>query len=219
MTLKYNIVKNDTDYDPTEMTELTESDLTSKSENSVKYESIVNSKYKNPKEGSKQSKLTKAEIKEKLIGYKTLNKKDYNYLLTLPVFKTWIKYYNHVTKQFRVGGLLMKVDPELRFITLVNTGIKKSWSVQLQTNENIIFVPEPSKRLSVTVKDDEPVSKAENKKRKDYIIKEKLYKMYLDGKLQKNKQPEPEMDPEKIKECATKEKLYKLYNAGKLKRI
>ena len=216
MTLKYNIVKNDTDYDPTEMTELTESDLTSKS--SVKYESIVNSKYKNPKEGSKQSKLTKAEIKEKLIGYKTLYKKDYNYLLTLPVFKTWIKYYNHVTKQFRVGGLLMKVDPELRFITLVNTGIKKSWSVQLQTNENIIFVPERVS-VSVTVKEDEPVDPSENEKRKDYIIKEKLYKMYLEGKLQKNKQPEPEMDPEKIKECATKEKLYKLYNAGKLKRI
>ena len=216
MTLKYNIIKNDTDYDPTEMTELTDSDLTNKSENSVKYESIVNSKYKNPKEGSKQSKLTKAEIKEKLIGYKTLYKKDYAYLHTLPVFKTWIKYYNHVTKQFRIGGLLMKVDPELRFITLVNTGIKKSWSVQLQTNENIIFVPE---RVSVTVKDDEPVSKAENEKQKDYIIKEKLYKMYLDGKLQKNKQPDPETDPEKIKECATKEKLYKLYNAGKLKRI
>jgi len=48
MTLKYNIIKNDTDYDPTEMTELTDSDLTNKSENSVKYESIVNSKYKNP---------------------------------------------------------------------------------------------------------------------------------------------------------------------------
>lgn len=218
MTLKYNIIKNDTDYDPTEMTEMTDSELTSKSKNS-KYESIVNSKYKNPKEGSKQSKLTKSEIKEKLIGYKTLYKKDYAYLHTLPVFKTWIKYYNHVTKQFRVGGLLMKVDPELRFITLVNTGIKKSWSVQLQTNENIIFVPDPSQRVSVTVKEDEPVSKMENEKRKDYIIKEKLYKMYLEGKLQKNKEPEPETDPEKIKECATKEKLYKLYNAGKLKRI
>lgn len=211
MTLKYNIIKNNTDYDPTDSSE-----FTSKSESSVKYESIVNSKYKNPKEGSKQSKLTKAEIKEKLIGYKTLHKKDYKYLLTLPVFKTWIKYYNHVTKQFRVGGLLMKVDPELRFITLVNTGIKKSWSVQLQTNENIIFVPE---RINVTIKEDEPVSKIENEKRKDYIIKEKLYKMYLEGKLHKNKEQEPEVDPEKIKECATKEKLYKLYNAGKLKRI
>ncbi len=137
-------------------------------------------------------------------------------MLTLPVFKTWIKYYNQVTKQFRVGGLLMKVDPELRFITLVNTGIKQTWSVQLKTNENIIFVPE-----LVKVKVDTPEVESEDENKKDYIIKEKLYRMYLEGKLQKNKQPEqePETDPEKIKECATKEKLYKLYNAGKLKRI
>jgi hypothetical protein len=199
---KYNVIKNDSEYE-------------SESESSVKYDSMVNSKYKNPKEGSKQSKLTKAEIKEKLIGYKTLHEKDYNYLLTLPVFKTWIKYYNRVTKQFRVGGLLMKVDPELRFITLVNTGIKKSWSVQLKTNENIIFVPE-----LVNVKVEPSEVESEDKNKKDYIIKEKLYRMYLEGKLQKNKQEqEPETDPEKIKECATKEKLYKLYNAGKLKRI
>jgi hypothetical protein len=203
---KYNVIKNETDYEDSE------------SEISVKYDSMVNSKYKNPKDGSKQSKLTKNEIKEKLVGYKTLHEKDYAYLLTLPVFKTWIKYYNRVTKQFRVGGLLMKVDPELRFITLVNTGIKKSWSVQLKTNENIIFVPE---LVKVNTSESETETETENdaNKRKDYIIKEKLYKMYLEGKLQKNKQPEPETDPEKIKECATKEKLYKLYNAGKLKRI
>lgn len=206
---KYDIIKNDTNYDSSSYYD---------SEPSQKYDSMVNSKYKNPKDGSKQSKLTKAEIKEKLIGYKTLHEKDYKYLLTLPVFKTWIKYYNHVTKEFRVGGLLMKVDPELRFITLVNTGIKKSWSVQLKTNENIIFVPELVK-VKVDTSEVEPVLETQNKK--DYIIKEKLYKMYLEGKLQKNKQPEkePETDPEKIKECATKEKLYKLYNEGKLKRI
>ena len=210
----YNIVKNNTDYDPTDKSNLTSK---SSSKGSVKYNSMVNSKYTNPKEGSKQSKLTKVEIKEKLIGYKTLHEKDYKYLLTLPVFKTWIKYYNHVTKQFRVGGLLMKVDPELRFITLVNTGIKKSWSVQLKTNENIIFVPE---LVNVKINKSEVESESDDDqiKRKDYIIKEKLYKMYLEGKLQKNKQ-EPETDPEKIKECATKEKLYKLYNSGKLKRI
>jgi hypothetical protein len=203
---KYNVVKNDSDYEY--------SDDSSSNSSKVKYDSMVNSKYKNPKEGSKQSKLTKAEIKEKLIGYKTLHEKDYNYLLTLPVFKTWIKYYNRVTKQFRVGGLLMKVDPELRFITLVNTGIKSSWSVQLKTNENIIFVPE-----LVKVKVETSEVESEDKNKKDYIIKEKLYRMYLEGKLQKTKQPEPETDPEKIKECATKDKLYKLYNEGKLKRI
>lgn len=205
MTLKkskYNVVKNDSEY---------ESESNSCS---VKYDSMVNSKYKNPKEGSKQSKLTKTEIKEKLIGYKTLHEKDYKYLLTLPVFKTWIKYYNRVTKQFRVGGLLMKVDPELRFITLVNTGIKRSWSVQLKTNENIIFVPE-----LVKVKVYTPEVESEDENKKDYIIKEKLYRMYIEGKLQKNIQKEPETDLEKIKECTIKDKLYKLYNAGKLKRL
>jgi hypothetical protein len=211
MTLKkYNIIKNDTNYTETDLTEST-SDI------GVKYDSMVNSKYKNPKDGSKQSKLTKVDIKEKLIGYKTLHEKDYNYLFTLPVFKTWIKYYNHVTKQFRIGGLLMKVDPQLRFITLVNTGIKKSWSVQLKTNENVIFVPEI---VNVTIKKSEINSEIDNEKKKDYIIKEKLYKMYIHGKLKKNKEQEQhETDPEKIKECATKEKLYKLYNDGKLKRI
>lgn len=205
--------------------------------NANKYDSIINSDYKNPKGGSKQSLLSKTEIKEKLAGYKTLHKDDYRYLLTLPPFKTWIKYYNPTTKQFRVGGLLMKVDPELRFLTLANTGLKKSWSVQLKNHENIIFVPDPKSNVNVpttvanTVNVTTNVTKdietrqliEENEiKRKEFMVKEKLYKMYLEGKLKKNtegKDREEEQDPEKIKECATKEKLYKLYKNGKLKKL
>ena len=194
----------------------TESDLYSDSSSQQgsgpPFDSLVNSSYIKPITGSMQDNMDKEDMKNKLIGYKTLKAHNYNILLTLPIFKTWIKYYNPTTKKFRIGGLLMKVDPELRFIMLVNTGIKKSWSVQLK--DNIIFIPDTS-LLTETTK----IIKEDTIKQKEYIIKDKLYKMYLEGKLHKNTTTEPITDPEKIKECAIKEKLYKLYTNGKLKRI
>jgi hypothetical protein len=207
---------------------------TSSSENkSIIYESIVNSNYINPKDGTKQQNMTKEDIKEKLSGFRTLNEKNYKYLLTLPIFKTWIRYYNPKTKQFRIGGLLMKVDPELRFIMLVNTGLKKSWSVQLK--DNIIFVPDPKYENDINKqnKDDKDIKYKQNKddkdikynkqndniKKKEYLIKEKLYKLYLEGNLKKESKVQDIPDPEKIKECAKKDKLYNLYLSGKLKII
>lgn len=190
----------------------------SESNNKYNFESLANSTFVKPSSGSMQDKMGKEDMKKKLEGYKTLKNSQYKYLLTLPLFKTWIRYYNPTTKQFRIGGLLMKVDPELRFIMLVNTGLKKSWSVQLK--DNTIFIPDPDK---IQETDPEPETetliKENNTKRQEYIIKDKLYKMYLEGKLKKSTQEEPVVDPEKIKECATKEKLFKLYTNGKLKRI
>ena len=207
-TKKYIIKKIEND--------ASESDLYSTSSSgsgSDKYnfDSLANSTYIKPISGSLQDNMLKEDMKKKLIGYKTLKEHNHSVLLTLPLFKTWIRYYNPTTKQFRMGGLLMKVDSELRFIMLVNTGIKKSWSVQLK--DNIIFIPD----------NDHPeihgIIKENTIQQKEYIIKDKLYKMYLEGKLQKNTTTEPNTDPEKIKECAIKEKLYKLYTNGKLKRI
>jgi hypothetical protein len=145
-----------------------------------KFESIVNTNYRKPRGGTVQDNLTKSEIKKKLVGYKSLKTQEAKkYLLTLTPFKTWIKYYNQVTKQFRTGGLLMKVDPELKYIMLVNTNKSLTWSVQL--NENIIFVPDP------TIKEQEEQERLEKekKKHKEEVTKSKLYNLYIQGKLKK----------------------------------
>lgn len=136
-----------------------------------KYSSLVDSGYTKPKSGSKQDNMTKEEIREKLQGYRALKTmQEKRYLLSLKPFKVWIRYFNTQTKEFRVGGLLKLVDPELRYIMLVNTNKNLTWSVQLK--DNIIFVP----------KDLEEKQKA---KEKEQLTKEKLFKLYKEGKLAK----------------------------------
>jgi len=134
------------------------------------YTSIVNTRYKKPVSGSKQENFTRDDILKRLVNYiplKTMSEKQI--LQQLPVFKTWIRYYNVKTKQFRTGGLLMKVSyPD--YIMLVNTSNNLSWSVQLK--DNIIYIPDQRK---VNYKKDE--------KDKEKLIKEKLYEMYQKGKL------------------------------------
>lgn len=134
---------------------------------------IANSDYIKPKKGSFQDNLTKDEIKEKLIGYRSLRTmSDKRYLLKLEPFKEWIKYYNTVTKQFRIGGLLIKIDPELKYITLANTNKNITWSVQLK--DNIIFVKDPE------------IKKQEaEKKLKEKLVKDKLFHLFKDGRLKK----------------------------------
>lgn len=163
-----------------------------------KYLSITETKYKGK---SKQAEYTKDEIKEKLRGYRPLkNSDDKKYLLTLTPFKTWIKYFNTNTKEFRVGGLLKLVDPQLRFIMLVNTNSNITWSVQLK--DNIIFVPSnpnktqfaKNKKVYKTSQSNfnrnQPIVTKLNTEReqdkKEEDIKDKLYKLYKAGKLSKN---------------------------------
>lgn len=141
-----------------------------------KYTSITESAYKKPKTGSKQDNMTKEQIRQKLQGYKALRTpKDKKYLLKLKPFRVWIRYFNTVTKEFRVGGLLKLVDPELRYIMLVNTNQNLTWSVQLK--DNIIFVPD-----NIEEKEQEKIQK-EKDKEKEKIQKEKLFKLYKQGKL------------------------------------
>jgi hypothetical protein len=143
------------------------------SNNQYDFIPIADSNYKKPKKGSFQDNLTKDEIKEKLIGYRSLKTADdKRYLLKLQPFKEWIKYYNTITKQFRIGGLLIKVDPELKYITLANTNKNLTWSVQLK--DNIIFVKDPELK-----------KEASEKKVKEKLIKEKLYQLFKDGRLKK----------------------------------
>jgi hypothetical protein len=144
------------------------------------FKSISDSNYKKPKGGTYQDNLSKSEIKKKLIGFKSLKTKEAKkYLLTLTPFKTWIKHYNPTTRQFRTGGLLLKVDPKLRFIMLVNTANKISWSVQL--DDNIIFVPDPLKKEQ----EEKDKKDREINIKKEEIIKDKLYKLFITGKLKK----------------------------------
>lgn len=152
------------------------------------YKSIVDSNYKKSRHGSKQDKLTLDEIKEKLKGYVSLKSiQDKKVLTVLPMFKTWVRYYNTVTQQFRTGGLLMKVEyPD--YIMLVNTANNISWSVQLK--DNIIYIPHPN-----ILKDKLDDQKERREKRnmekkeereKEKQIKDKLYEMYQKGELKKN---------------------------------
>ena len=95
--------------------------------------------------------------------------KEKQLLTQLPNFKTWIRYYNTDTKQFRTGGLLMKVSfPD--YIMLVNTAKNITWSVQLKNN--IIYVPDPK-----------IATQKEKENDKETAIKEKLFNLYKSGKL------------------------------------
>jgi hypothetical protein len=146
--------------------------------NEARYTSITEAEYKRPRKGTKQENFTKDDIRERLDGYKSLRTaRDKKYLLTLQPFKVWIKYYNIKTNQFRTGGLLSKVDPDLRYIMLVNTRFNLTWSVQL--DDNIIFVPDPKIAL-----EKERLKQEEIKQQKKIEkTKDKLYELYLKGKL------------------------------------
>ena len=136
----------------------------------VIYTSIVNSKYRKPQSGSRQDRFTKQEILKRLENYIPLKTmQDKKVLERLPLFKTWVRYYNTQTKQFRVGGLLMKVVyPD--YIMLINTAQNLTWSVQLK--DNIIYIPHPK-----------VAEEKRQEKKRDNIIKDKLLEMYKQGKL------------------------------------
>jgi hypothetical protein len=148
-----------------------------------RFQSIVSANYKKPSSGTVQDNMTRNDIKQKLEGYIPLRTMNEKKLLTkLPHFKTWIKYINEDTRQFRTGGLLMKVEyPD--YIMLVNTSNNLTWSVQLKNN--IIFIRDP--RLQVQekkaiLKEKEKVQEVTKEE-----IKDKLYELYKMGKLRANK--------------------------------
>jgi hypothetical protein len=142
----------------------------SKKKKSNNCRSLKKSKFKKPVNGSIQENFTKQEIKDRLIDYiplsLPLDTADKKVLLNLKPYKTWIKYYNVEKRQFRVGGLLTKVDPEFRYLMLTNTKFKLCWSVNLKTN--VLFIPDPE---------------IEKQKEKDQRNCEKLLKLYKDKKL------------------------------------
>ena len=141
------------------------------------FKSIVNTNYKKPSSGSRQDNFTREDILNKIencIPLKTMKEKEI--LTRLPLFKTWVKYYNTDKKQFRTGGLLMKVEYP-KYIMLVNTTNNITWSVQL--NDNIIYIPHPK---SIREKEQQREEQRQNKE-KESLIKNKLFDMYKQGRL------------------------------------
>lgn len=164
----YRVIKKEESDTDTETETI--SDYESDGGGKYKYKSISQTNYKGK---SKQAQFTKEQIKQKLNGYKPLkNSKERRQLLELPLYKVWIRYINIETKEFRVGGLLKVVDPDLKYIMLVNTTKNLTWSVQL--NSNLIFIP-----------DQEQKKEMEREKLKEDLQKEKLYKLWQEGKLRK----------------------------------
>ena len=177
------INKKYTDYTSTDNYTETETDNTLQEGGSIKYTSLVNSTYKKSKNGSVQDNLTREDIINRLDNYIPLQTMHEKKILTrLPYFKTWTRYFNTKTKQFRIGGLLMKVEyPD--YIMLVNTGKKITWSVQLK--DNIIYIPEDVDLNDVNQK--EKQKEKQNEKKKENEIKEKLFKMYKNGELSRKR--------------------------------
>jgi len=149
------------------------------------YKSIADSNYRKPYYGSVQDNYSLEEIKQKLTGYVSLKSiADKKILTMLPIFRTWVRYYNTETKQFRTGGLLMKVVyPE--YIMLVNTTNNVTWSVQLKNN--IIYIQHPDKIMEKMEKseDKRKEKKIKETKQQEKLIKDKLYEMYINGELKK----------------------------------
>lgn len=132
-----------------------------------KFKSISNSDYRRPRKGTRQENMSAAEIRDKLKGY--IKVRDKSILSRLPPFKTWIKYINKETGQFRTGGLLMKAAYP-KYITLVNTQSNISWSVQLADND-------------IYIRDPDVVRQQNAAQQKKTAIKDKLFELYQRGNL------------------------------------
>lgn len=146
-----------------------------------KFNSYINTTYKRPRGGTYQENMTIEDIKEKidgLIPLKTMQ--DKRILTKVPIFRTWVKYINKDTMQFRTGGLLMKVEyPE--YIMLANTSQKLAWSVKLE--DNIFFIKDPRELIEKANQELQTKQALKEQKEKQTKIKDKLYELYEKGQL------------------------------------
>ena len=142
-------------------------------EGGKKWMTFGESAYRRPKK-TKQDQLTKDEILKKLTGYIRLKYSDQ--LEELKPFKTWVKYINKDSKKFRQGGLYVKSgftkssQTVPTYIVLYNPRINIVWSVQLKNNW--LYIPDTS---------------GKEEQQKEEAIKDKLYELYLDGRLKVQK--------------------------------
>jgi hypothetical protein len=167
-----------TTYDSDDDDYYSETEDTSTQTGDKKYITVPRPRYIKPPRGSTQDNFTKEEILRRLqncIPLKTMQEKSI--LNDLPIFKTWIRYYNVEKRLFRVGGLLLKSGyPE--YITLINPTQNVTWSVQLK--DSIIYIQDPNKQ---EITRQEKQQERKEKKKKENMVKEKLYEMYQNGRL------------------------------------
>ena len=137
---------------------------------------IATTGYQKPRYGSKQDKMSQSDIREKLQGWKyLLNTQE---LDELPLFTTWVKYINRKTGKYRTGGFVLKTNlPD--YIVLFNPNMNYiTWSVQL--DENDIYIKEDSVNYAESTNETE-----EERSEREKAIKDKLYQLYLQGRLEK----------------------------------
>ncbi len=122
----------------------------------------------------RQDDYTEDDIKELVKGLKILdNIKDMEILKVFQLNKKYIKYFNKSINKFRIGGMLIRVDyPDT--ISLRGINSKNVWKIKLENS--IIFV-------DINESDNEKylLYKEEKKKEK---LKDKLYDLYINNKLQ-----------------------------------
>lgn len=165
-----------TTYDTLTTTEQTETETSMEPNRHRTFFNIATTGYQKPRYGSKQDQLTQRDIREKLVGWKYLPNTDE--LEYLPLFTTWIKYINKQTGKFRTGGFILRTNLP-KYIVLFNPNMNYiTWSVQL--DENDIYVKDEPVQYDESANETE-----EERSEREKAIKEKLYQLYLQGRLEK----------------------------------
>ena len=179
-----------------------------------KFTSIINTDYKKE---SEQKYFSRDQIVDKITGTTALKTMEEKEIIKYIPVKAFVKYYNTVLKKFRNGGLLFKVDYP-KYITLGNTVSNIMWSVQLK--DNTLYIKDEVLKLAI-------------EKREKENLKNKLYKLYIQGKLRREDEYESDTDTYTYttqsfidetlsaleSEEDIKERLYYLYEDGLLKRV
>lgn len=131
-----------------------------------------------------QEKFSKEEIAEKLIGYREVKDAEELNNLIGSDFRYFVyeKTGSKVLKKFRIGGKLIKIDPNNKYIVLA-TGLppnQKTWSVQLDNSELYVKLKVEDVINNQNDEFEKEIQKltAENNKLKE--DKAKLVKMYND---------------------------------------
>lgn len=122
-----------------------------------------------------KKKITKEEIITLLHGYTSFKTFDEKKILLKLKNKTFIRYYNTKTKEFKRGGNLLKVDPDLQNIVLANFTNNIIWKANLQ--DLIIFVS--LKHINEIQQNEKEIKEKEKITR----IKDKLYRLYIQHRL------------------------------------
>ena len=122
-----------------------------------------------------KKKITKEEIITMLDGYKAFKTDDEKKILLKLKNKTFIRYYNTRTKEFKRGGNLLKVDPDLHSIVLANFTNNIVWKANLK--DLIIFIS--LKHINEMRQNEKEI----RQKEKIIKIKDKLYRLYLAKRL------------------------------------